>query len=331
MQRLTRQHLETILHKLPVPCKSGTLHNVVAAVGAIVEERMPDVLHVGTYLMRAPCLQHTLHQRHVSEPLQHLPVRHRMLPPLFLLGHTLLVRIDTHHPPVLRRTAQVAHNGAAVFVKIAPHKGVVFSLDCMFKELLGQKRLCLLVLGHQQQARRILVDAVHQVGFCLFPTPGLHALEVIQQAVDQRPRPVAHARMHHQAGLFLHHQHILVLIHNVDIQRLRQQFELMGRLRQQHTDLVQRFHTVVGLHSLAVDHNTLGLVRRLYLGTRHPLQVHLQVLVNAQHRLPTVHHQVVMLVEFLLLIVEFEFFCHQCLIISFFVPTAISPSTQRTT
>ena len=142
-----------------------------------------------TNLVRTTSFQHTFHQRHIPKAFQHFPVSHSMLSFLFLLGYTLLVRINTHHSTVFRRAAKITFYRTALFLKISPHQSIILSFNRMLKELTGKKRLSVLVLGHQQQSRRILVYPVYKQWICI------RTLQMIQQAVDQCTIPIAHTRM----------------------------------------------------------------------------------------------------------------------------------------
>jgi hypothetical protein len=67
MQRLPGHKLKTVLYESSVFAEGRTFQYLVAAVGGIVEERMPKMLHVGAYLMCAACLQIALYQRYIPE------------------------------------------------------------------------------------------------------------------------------------------------------------------------------------------------------------------------------------------------------------------------
>ena len=53
MQRLPVAEFEAVVDVLPVAGRALTAQHLRAAIALIAEERMADVAHVGTYLMRA--------------------------------------------------------------------------------------------------------------------------------------------------------------------------------------------------------------------------------------------------------------------------------------
>jgi len=69
MQRLTRKNLEAIVHKLFVLAEHGTLDDLAATIHFIIEQWMPQELHVGTYLMGSASLKFALHERYVAQVL----------------------------------------------------------------------------------------------------------------------------------------------------------------------------------------------------------------------------------------------------------------------
>ena len=79
VQCLTRACLEAVVYELLVTGKLCAPQDLVAPVALVVEERVPQMLHVGADLMRAPRFEHTFHQGDVAEALQHAVMRHGML------------------------------------------------------------------------------------------------------------------------------------------------------------------------------------------------------------------------------------------------------------
>ena len=79
MQCLARTGVEAVGYKLAVRARCGALEYLVASVALVIEERVPEVLHVYAYLVRATRLEDTLHEGDIADALQHLIVRHGML------------------------------------------------------------------------------------------------------------------------------------------------------------------------------------------------------------------------------------------------------------
>ena len=115
--------------------------------------------------------------------------------------------------------------------------------------------------------------------------------------------------MHHQACLFVHNQHILIFIKDIERDVLRQYFKFMWRLGKEHTDDIARLDPIVRFHGVSAYHDTSGLGGRLYLIARNTLQPHLQVLVNPKRRLTFVNNNTMVFVQVSLLLADFQIGC----------------------
>ena len=71
-------------------------------------------------------------------------------------------------------------------------------------------------LGHHYQAARILVEAMHYAGPRLIAHVQLQAGEASEQGVDQRATAVPRRGVHHHPRGLIDHQHIGVLVHDVE-------------------------------------------------------------------------------------------------------------------
>nr|GFD11339.1 hypothetical protein [Tanacetum cinerariifolium] len=130
--------------------------DAVAAIGGIRKERVADELHVRPNLMGAAGFEAALQQRHGAVALEHAVMRDGVLALVALGVHGL-------HLAVAQAAADVAAHGAYV-VELAPGQGQVAALDGVVKKLLREVRHGRLGLADNEQARRVLVDAVHQAG-----------------------------------------------------------------------------------------------------------------------------------------------------------------------
>ena len=117
VERLARADVKAVVYKLFVFGKMCTFQDFVAAVAFVVEEHVADVLHVHTYLVRAPRLEDALDERDVAEALQHAVVGHGML--AFALGQ------DSHLEAVLGVAADVTHNRTLILLHVAPYQALV--------------------------------------------------------------------------------------------------------------------------------------------------------------------------------------------------------------
>ena len=145
MECLTRHEAEAVFDKLLVAREGGAFEDAVATIGGIVEEGVSEVLHVGTYLMGAACLQDAFHEGDVAETLQDMPVCDGVLAAVGVIRHV-------HDATILRGALKVAHNGARVLIEAAPDEGVVLALDGVLEELLGEDGLGIFVLGDEEQS-----------------------------------------------------------------------------------------------------------------------------------------------------------------------------------
>ncbi len=283
MQRMARHSAEAVVDELLVFKERGTFKYAVAAVALVVEQRMPLPREVHAYLVRAPRFETALDQRHIAVTAQHAVVRDGMLA-LRAVGK------DPHLQPVLGVAAYVARDRTLVLLDIAPHQRHVTAVDRMVEKLLCQRDVRPLVLGHDKQTRRILVDTMHQSGAHVALTEHRQMLQVERKSVDQRARIVAEARVHDHAGGLVDHQKIVVLVYDVERNILRDDLQLAPRVGHDDGYAVERLDLVARLGRLAVDQNVAAVGRRLYAVARRILHAARQKLVQPQQRLSLVDH-----------------------------------------
>ena len=164
---------------------------------------------------------------------------------------------------VAKRATHVARDGA-ILADISPHQRPVAAIDRALKELLTQVGQRTLRLAQHHESGGVLVQTVDQ------PRPRLgligkagHVLKVMQDAIHQRARVIPMARVHHQIHRLVEHQEVVVLIEDVQIHGLRNQFKFIHRLRQLHRDHILGLHLVVALDRLAIDPDVACLGCRL--------------------------------------------------------------------
>ena len=146
VKSLTRADLKAVLDELAVLGVNRALADFRATIPFVIEQRMADVAHVDSDLVRAPCLQSAFNNGDVTEPLQHLVMRHGMLSTI------VLYRIDFEPQPVVGISTDVAVNRPLILLDVAPYNGHVPSLDRMLEELPGQIQLGLIVFRHDKEA-----------------------------------------------------------------------------------------------------------------------------------------------------------------------------------
>ena len=100
---------------------------------------------------------------------------------------------------------------SCVELEPAVHQRQVLAADHARGDVAHQAGDALERAAHHHQARGVLVEPVHDAR--ARQRGGVRVAE--QDAVEQRARPVARGRMHHQAGGLVDHQHVLVLVDDV--------------------------------------------------------------------------------------------------------------------
>ena len=155
MQGLAGTDVKTIINKLLVLAENGTLYDLITAIKIIVKKRMTDVFHMNADLVGAAGFQHTLHQRNIIEPLNHLVVRDGFLA-------MISFRIGFKQFTVTQVAAHMRYDGPAVPLHITPDKRQVLTLNGVIKKLLREVPHGLIGFCQHQQATRIFINAVYQ-------------------------------------------------------------------------------------------------------------------------------------------------------------------------
>lgn len=132
MQCLPRAEVEAVLYVCLVGGGALSAQYLCPAVPLVAEERVADVLHVGSYLMCAACLEHAFHEGGVAVFLHHLPVCD---------GGFAYVRAGRRHghaQAVLGVAGDVALYASAVFGKVSPDEAVVGAVCVVVEELFAE-------------------------------------------------------------------------------------------------------------------------------------------------------------------------------------------------
>ena len=80
VQSLSRTDFEAVANELLVAAAALAAQDFVAAIAFVAEERMPDVFHMGTYLVGASSFEDTFHESYVAEAFNHAIVGNRRFP-----------------------------------------------------------------------------------------------------------------------------------------------------------------------------------------------------------------------------------------------------------
>ena len=118
---------------------------------------------------------------------------------------------------------------------------------------------------------------------------------MVQHTIHQSTRIVAVARMHDHVHGFVQHQHLIVLMNDVQIHGLGQELKLKYGLWQLHRDHIPRLDLVVALDRHAIHPNVSGFRGGLQLVSgqmRHQVD---DEFVHAKRGLPCIRGQSMML------------------------------------
>lgn len=275
---------EAIVDELPVPGKHGSLHDLIAAVGIVVEQRMPDMLHVNADLVGAARFQDALYQGDISETFQY-----------FIVGNgffsVLAFGVGIEQFAKALMSPYMGHDRTGIFREVAPNKGHVLPADGMVEELLGEAADGPFSFCEHHEAACVLVDAVYEAkaGEGLFADGGVFLLQVPCDAVDQSAGIVTAGGVDDYAGWFVDDHNFIILVADVQGELFGDDLFPMGFFVGVDDDLVERPDLIVGLHLFVVDKYHTGFQRFLDLvagGVLDPLD---QKFVDSQRFLALVH------------------------------------------
>src|SRR5690349_3048095 len=127
-----------------------------AAVNRVADERMADRRHVDPDLVRPACFQAAFDQCRILEKGQPPPMSDGPLALSFADDRDLLAVLARPGKAGVDRPLRLARN-------VADDRQIA-TVDRMLRELLRQPFMRTVVLGNDQQARRVLVDAMDDAG-----------------------------------------------------------------------------------------------------------------------------------------------------------------------
>ena len=216
-----------------------------------------------------------------------------------------------HLHPVAQAAADVSGHGAFVGLHVAPYQRVVDPVDRMVEKLLGQPGVRPLVLRDDQNARRVLVDAVDEPGSHVPALKQRQILEVVRERVDERSRVVAVPRMYDHAGRLVDDDQVVVLVADVERNVLGDDFQFAQRVRHYDRDAVERLDLVTRLDGSAADQDVPRVGCGLNTVARDALHPVGQEFVDPQHALTFVDGHAEVLVHFVLRVGLADLFRHR--------------------
>lgn len=188
-------------------------------VDGIAYQRKAEVRHVYPDLMRSPRIEHALYPGSTGKTVNDLKVRSRFF----------TARNDRHFRALDRVPVKRCVDGA--LRRRLPHdQRCIVPLHRTRLQLADEIGLSLQRLGNHHQARRILVETMHDAGTRNFSKCGL----MRQQCIEQGAAPVSAARVHDQPGLFVEHEDVSIFEHNIQRDVFRQIGKHLRRGRRMH-------------------------------------------------------------------------------------------------
>ena len=157
-------------------------------------------------------------------------------------GHALAIR---------RVAADGRVDRAGILAQVAADDGLIRAGHGVVGQLRREGEVRKVVFRRDEQAGRVLVDAVHDAGPPLSADAGETVAAVGEQGVDERAVLVAGRGVHDHAARLVDDDEVVVLIHHVQRQVLRYQLRGSG-VRQRDDKRVARRGLIVFLHGCAV-------------------------------------------------------------------------------
>ena len=249
-------------------------------------------------LMRATCLQMTLHQGDRPEALKDFIMCDGRL------SHLTIHRIDSHLQTVFRVPAYVARDGTRIVSKWSPNKGIVLASASVVEELLCQVCLGICGLGHDQQPAGILVNAVYKSNGRVIGVKVFVVAQVPSQSIDQCTTIVAAPRMHHKTCRLVDDKQGIILIDDIKGQVLGDDFPVALGVVKDKGDDVACLDLVIAFDGFVVGPDASCLSSLLYAVAAGAGHVVHQELIDADGALPLVHLNAPMLVALIRLFLQ---------------------------
>ncbi len=161
-----------------------------------------------------PALDEGDRVRGAPEPLEHPVTGHRPLAPA--------LRHDGHAHPRARVPSDRRVDDAFRTPGLPLRQRQVAAANRPPRELPGETVIGGLALGEHDEPRRALVETMHDAGTSRAPDRR-HRRGVGERRGGEAPLRAARAGVGHHAGGLVDHQHVLVLVHDRERHRLRQE------------------------------------------------------------------------------------------------------------
>ena len=161
-------------------------------------------------------------------------------------------------------------------------------MNRVVEELLGQSCVRTLVLGHHQQTRCILVDAVYQSRAHIALLEQRQILQVVGERIDQRAAIISAAGVDNHSRLLIYDYQVVILIHHIERDVLGDDLHLALGVGHNQRDAIHRLHLVARLGRNAIYEDVAAVGSRLYAVARAVFHTIDQILIQAQHLLSAI-------------------------------------------
>jgi hypothetical protein len=166
---------------------------------------MSDMRQVHADLVRTAGFERETHETYRSPGIYNLVVS---------ASRTTVALDNGHLLPLLGMASNRCLNSALQCWEASTHQRHIAPLQLASFQLCGQMPMTAVVLGHQQESRRVFIEPMHNA-WAFFPADARQRLAVKEQGINQSPTGMTRARMHHQARRFVDYQEGIVLIDNL--------------------------------------------------------------------------------------------------------------------
>ncbi len=205
------------MQEVPFRRQARELAAAAAPVHIVAHHWMTDRREMDADLMRSPRVQVRAQEITTTKSRKPKKICPRCLP-----------RIDDRHAlSVSRISRDGLIHGQRVGIEVAPSHGGILACDPARGNRGAQASVSDIVLGHDEEAGRLLIEPVDDAG-SVRAASLRQVTTAAHQSVDECPRPVAGRRMDHHPGRFIHHEKIIVLMHDGNGDRFPNHFATFG-------------------------------------------------------------------------------------------------------
>jgi hypothetical protein len=186
------------------------------SIDIVPQYRMPQISQVHTDLVGSAGFQPKPQMGCLLIFCQHVIMRHSWLCILFRNAHLF---------PIHRMPANRSRNRSLRLAKTSHCNSLVLSCERMHLNLRRERLMRCIIFGHHQQAAGKAVNPMHDARTNHAVNAGKPVTTVVQQCMHQCPGRMPRRRMHHHPLWLIHHKEVIILIHNIQGNVFRNQFQ----------------------------------------------------------------------------------------------------------